>query len=334
MTDEKMRFDDDYSSEPCQEASGLDRIMPDSTPHASGESTANQAGSLFSPLKSPASLDDQVEKLVEHGISVADEEYAYAKDVLTQNNYYRLSGYWFLLEDENGDMPDGITLDDIVAISDFDSDLRHWLFRAIEPIEIMARTQFAYVMAMAHGPKAIEDKALFKDEKAYETSWKNICRDVEHGKRDKQPCVVHNLAKYGALPIWALVEVMTMGEISKLYGNLADEAVANEMAYAFGVKPPYLKSWLEHLTMVRNLCAHHNRVVGKLMTKRPRMYKRDKKYKNYRLFPTLLVLGNLYRSIDEDKWTSMVGELESLIDGCPQLSFEILGLPEEWKAIL
>ena len=63
------------------------------------------------------------------------------------------------------------------------------------------------------------------------------------------PYVVHNIDKYGRLPVWAAVEIMSFGTLSMLYGNLDMRAgktgrspgVADAVAEAFGTKQCYLK---------------------------------------------------------------------------------------------
>lgn len=83
--------------------------------------------------------------------------------------------------------------------------------------------------------------------------------------------------KYGKLPVWAAVECMSLGTLSMLYGNLdpdtgtsdSSRGVQAEVAEAFGTKPYYLRSWMHHLTTVRNIAAHHDRFYNRVMTIRP-----------------------------------------------------------------
>ena len=58
----------------------------------------------------------------------------------------------------------------------------------------------------------------------------------------------------------------------------------------FGAKPFILRSWLRHLTYVRNICAHHSRLFNRVMTTRPTMISPDSAYKGDKQFPTLLVI--------------------------------------------
>ena len=65
--------------------------------------------------------------------------------------------------EHDGKIIPGTTLNDIHEIYLLDEGLRLWLWRAIEPVEIKARTAFAYHMSMALGPLAHEDAHNFDD---------------------------------------------------------------------------------------------------------------------------------------------------------------------------
>lgn len=197
-------------------------ITCDSTPHASVSDAANQAGSFhFSDMKEALSLDRQVTRLREHGITVTDDDEA-AK-WLSETNYYRISGYWLTLEHDDKIIP-GTTLDDIREIYLLDEGLRLWLWKAIEPVEIKARTTFAYHISLALGPIAHEDPDNYTNAKAHKKSMDSYHRERKRALRDGIPCVTHNMSKYGDLPAWAAVEIMSMGTVSRLIGNLSPSA--------------------------------------------------------------------------------------------------------------
>jgi len=57
--------------------------------------------------------------------------------------------------------------------------------------------------------------------------------------------------------------------LSKLYSNLKDPAVKNEIARNLGL-PNYtfLENWLIVINLIRNICAHHGRLLDKILPKR------------------------------------------------------------------
>ena len=179
---------------------------------------------------------------------------------LSETNYYRIRGYWLTFE-RDGRFIQGTTLDDIRDTYRLDAGLRLWLWSAIGPIEIKARTSLAYHMGTACGPLSYTDHEYFSDRRAHDKSMQNFRMERERAMRSKVPCVIHNMRKYGCLPIWA-------GRGNHVHGNHVS-AVRQSGGFrgvsrrphrqrgcsqGFRDKAMYLKSWLQHLTYIRNLC--------------------------------------------------------------------------------
>ncbi len=73
----------------------------------------------------------------------------------------------------------------------------------------------------------------------------------------------HYLLTYGTPqhpPSWVLVEELTIGQLSRLFDNLARTADQNAIARPLGVSAALLSSWLRSYVRVRNICAHHGRL--------------------------------------------------------------------------
>lgn len=273
------------------------------------------------------------------GLIVSNREKAL--ELLAETNYYRLSGYWLTLE--SGDsFKAGVSFENIWDIYTLDSELRLWLWSAIMPIEVKLRTSFAYHIAHATHPLGHLDSSNFDDHGAYKKAVVGLEREIKRALRDKVPCVTHNIEKYGVLPIWAAVEVMSMGVASRFYGNLSKRAsYANEMgvkeaiARDFGTKPRYLSSWLKHLTNVRNICGHHNRFYNRLMKVRPKLLKMDLGLADtHKQFSTFIVLKRLYERSWPERWPGMLNELSKIIDAHPMVDLKPMGFPENWRELL
>ncbi|RME59189.1 Abi family protein, partial [Candidatus Parcubacteria bacterium] len=86
----------------------------------------------------------------------------------------------------------------------------------------------------------------------------------------------HLLDKYDEeLPcIWAAVEVMSLGQISRWYADLNARRDRKVIADEYGMDERVLRSFLHHLTTVRNLCAHHARLWNREFTFTPRLPRR------------------------------------------------------------
>lgn len=307
------------------------KLVANSTPHARVSDAANQAGS-FHLLDNPVlSVSEQVAHLRGKGLLVPCEEEAISG--LTSVNYYRLRGYWLTLE-SNGRFGQDVAFQDVWNVMQVDSGLRNWVSSAIEPVEIKLRAQFAQQLAMLHGPYALERSELFKNIDRYRGSLGSLDREIKRALRDGVPFVVHHMEKNGALPVWAAVEVASLGTLSKLYGNLKEASALRGIASAFGTKPYYLKSWIEHLTYVRNVCAHHSRFYNRLMTKRPVLYQEDRPFGGKKEFPTFLVLRQLHLRSWPQAWPERFARLCEIVDRYPSVDLVPMGFPKNWRTVL
>lgn len=319
---------------------GINQV--DSTPHASGNA-ANHAGSSFSRLPEATTYEEQLSKMKGRGLAVADEELALAR--LRDLNYYRLRGYWLTLERDDS-FVEGASFDNVWEIYQLDRELRTWLWRAIAPIEIKLRTQFAYHFAHLCDAGAYLDAENYRSRSGFKKAISNFERERDRAYDQGVPCVVHNMDKYGRLPVWAAVESMSLGTLSMLYGNLDSSTGVSEgtkgvqaaVAEAFGTKPFYLRSWVHHLTTVRNIAAHHDRFYNRVMTICPSLLNRDARRIRRRdaskQFPTFLVIRRIYEKSWPEEWESLKSELASCIDRHPSVSLAPMGFPGDWKRVL
>lgn len=274
---------------------------------------------------------------------VADKEFAIAR--LRDLNYYRLRGYWLTLERDDSFVR-GVSFDDVWEIYQLDRELRTWLWRAIAPIEIKLRTQFAYHFAHLCGAGAYLDAENYRNVANFRKAISNFERERDRAYGQGVPCVVHNMAKYRKLPVWAAVECISLGMLSMLYGNLSSSTGASEsfkgvqaaVAEAFGTKSHYLRSWVHHLTTVRNIAAHHDRFYNRVMTICPSLLKRDERCIRRRdankQIPTFLVIRRIYEKSWPEELGSLRDELASCIERRPSVNLAPMGFPKDWRGAL
>ncbi len=215
--------------------------------------------------KQALTLPAQLQQLKDRGIQVNDD--ARALHYLGHLNYYRLGAYWLPYE-QNHDthtFRHGTRFDDVLNLYIFDRELRLLIMDAIERIEVSIRTQLAYVLGHQYGPHAHLQPVIFFDPIAYGRSISKLDQD---SKRSGEEFIKHLTRKYEEQlpPIWAVVELMTMGQLSKWYDNLKQRRDRKAIADTYDIDEKNLRSFLHHLTTVRNLCAHHSRVWNREFT--------------------------------------------------------------------
>lgn len=70
--------------------------------------------------------------------------------------------------------------------------------------------------------------------------------------------ISHYMLNYGYIPLWVLINSVTLGLISKFYSNMKDND-KNNVARKFGLSSNALVVFLKVLTIFRNACAHDER---------------------------------------------------------------------------
>jgi abortive infection bacteriophage resistance protein len=166
------------------------------------------------------------------------------------------------------------TFENVIAIYDFDRELRILVFDAIERFEIAFRTKLIYHLSHEISPWWFESSTFFRNAVEHTETLLSIDRELG---QSKEVFIIEHYKKYHTdirrPPAWKTLEVASFGNISKLYGNLlpsvgAKDIIANE----FGtVNHSFLPSWLQSIAQIRNICAHHGRLWNKNLPGRPKL---------------------------------------------------------------
>lgn len=221
------------------------------------------------PFAKPAKTwPEQVTLLQNRGMIVANP--ADAEFYLQHLNYYRLGAYWlsFEIDHNNHTFRQGTRFEDVLNLYIFDRQLRLLVLDAIERVEVSVRSAWSYHMAHHYGPHAHLNPALaFKTDR-----WQqNIDKLTDEVVRSKETFIQHLRQTYSESlpPVWAVCEVMSLGLLSRWYDNLKPMPVRRAIANTYGIDQATLASWLRHLSLVRNICAHHSRLWNRDFTITP-----------------------------------------------------------------
>jgi abortive infection bacteriophage resistance protein len=165
----------------------------------------------------------------------------------------------------------GSRFEDVVRLYVFDKKLRLLALDALERIEMAVRVDVAYRLgqrdARAHeNPRFLHGNfskrriARGKDSgKTPHEAWLNKYRLLLDRAR-KEPFVQHHMEQYGALPIWAAVEVWDFGLLSKLLAGMKFDDL-KQIASTYGAASgEAFSQWMRSLNFIRNVAAHHSRL--------------------------------------------------------------------------
>jgi abortive infection bacteriophage resistance protein len=216
--------------------------------------------------KPALTISDQAQLLLDRGLICDDRQRL--EHYLSNIGYYRLSAYLLPFEQAsiNGNSRNhkflpGTTFEQVLNLYVFDRKLRMLVMEAIERIEVAARTRWASAMALSHGSHAHMISDLFKNPWQHATDIARVAKELQDSN---ETFVVHYRKKYEAPylpPIWAVVETMTLGGLSRWIASTNDNQVKREVAKALGMPTiEILEQVLHALTPMRNICAHHARL--------------------------------------------------------------------------
>lgn len=212
-----------------------------------------------------------IEELINHlerkNVRFRDKEKA--KDTLSKLGYFKLKEFSYIYRDENGRYFDNTYFENFVDNFYLDKKLRLEILSLIENIEIYLKTRLVKILG-EKGAYTYLDFPSWTNRNAKEEDVRRISQKIVK-KNDKiinkeyvfdKKVVSLYVDKYkkNVLPIWVIMETLTLGEITEIL-NVAYPKMF-EIAY-IDVYENYEEflSKLEVIKDVRNMAAHNNDVL-------------------------------------------------------------------------
>jgi abortive infection bacteriophage resistance protein len=286
-------------------------------------------------IKKPITFEQQVQRLIMHKMDVSDADFA--EKVLSEVNYYRFLGYAFQFRDvgKPDDYIIGTKFEDVWRLYQFDNELRCILKTSLDAIELYARTQIAYGFSMSKCLDAPHDQHYeplnFYNKDSHNGIISSLRREKENNKDSL--FVVHHVKKYdGKMPLWVIVELLSLTNLSKLYSAMyyyEQDLIANNM----GTTRIMLKNHLHCLANIRNKVAHAGRLYNVIYNP-PIMLGRNFLISNpdicaNTLFAYLLaMMRRLPKKTDKATLSKAIVNIIAKYEDCISLPF--LGFPENY----
>ena len=207
------------------------------------------------------------------------------KRFLEQENYYNvINGYkdLFLVKDSNN-LPvepelyqEDTHFNELKALFLFDRELRILLLKYLLIFENSIKTTIAYEFSKKYSRKnAYLDIANFVDNDPKKVLQQiSILTKTIHDKVDRTGAIKHYIEEHGEVPLWVLVNFLTMGNIANFY-NILTDSTKNIIAKfytdkyrtqnkdnTFRLSSADLSACLKVANLVRNICAHDERLYN------------------------------------------------------------------------
>ena len=296
--------------------------------------------------QNPRTTQQHIAILKSRGMAFSDENIA--TSYLTRISYFRLKYYWTdMIESVSGNFVKGTTFDKVIERYEFDKKLRNILFGAIEILEVGLRTKFITTLSLATNSGLwYLDTSLFENRQFHE----GIVLDMkkEFG-RNSDPFVRKYLEEHpdwdkeilgGDNPdAWMIFETATFGTLSKMYKNLKNQSpLKSRLANELGLYSARdLSSWLEAISVMRNIIAHHSRIWYRIFSKKSTnirghrhewMAQNLTEHQRKRAFGVISCLLYLCYAIKPDN--TIKDDIKDLFRSMPDIPIFMIGFTQGW----
>ena len=280
----------------------------------------------------PLTVPEQIENLKQLNLQIDNE--SFAAQFLNHVSYFRfIKAYSLGLKPRNGCYSDSVTFEHLVDLYKFNTEFRQLLFPQIEKIEVTLRCRLSNYFCVTYGVLGYQDSQNFSSSVFHHSFMQEAQNEIKRNRR--APFIKNFQENYedGVIPFYALVEIFSFGTLSKFFKNLKNpdkKAIASTYQVAF----PYLESWIESISYVRNICAHYGRLYNTKLTNKPKIYKEDQVLgvSNERIFGVLCCMKHL---LSEDaSWGKFLYDMAMLFQNHPKTDIKTMGFPQNWKDIL
>lgn len=261
-----------------------------------------------------------------------------AERLLKSVGYYRLSGYLypFLASPKTAHVfKQGSTLGNAVKLYEFDRELRQLVFDQIERIEVAVRSAIVNVTCSeTHDIFWLSTPRYFINDDKFSKTISLIDKELQNSRED---FIVHFKETYDNPypPSWMIAEIMPLGVLTRVYENMASNAVRKKIARCFGLNVPVFMSWMTIVTLTRNTCCHHARLWNRFLSLRALTMTRpltpwvSGAVRQGRVFFTLCIIKHFVDTIHPAN--TFKTRLLSLLEKYPMVDTRAMGFPSGWQ---
>lgn len=279
------------------------------------------------------------------------------KKLLDYSGYFRISRYGKYLLSLSAILKKKPDQETFLALYDFDVKLRQILFFYCKKVEIKFKT------AVSNSVSLKETNSVFYLEDSFYTKSKGE-RDSNKRERNaryysifkselikKERDIRNKAHKYPEfveyrtggirsrkkIPCWAAFSYFEFGTVETLYSYLRGDLKKEVLEYGYERKnytkidTEIIESWLSAVRNLRNICAHHNRIVGRTssVVRLDHSEQNDLLQSQTDLFSRIYAVNKLIS--DEDR-RNLKKELQSLIKKSKIDIFKLKILPVDWES--
>ena len=299
-------------------------------------------------------LEEQIEILKARGLVIKDE--AWTRDILFRENYFFINGYrhMFVKEKSSDKFIEGTTFEELYATFIFDRRIRNIFFKYLLIVENNMKSIISYQLSKKYGFKEKDylNPNNFNQDPLKRRQVNDVINKMKRQIRvngDKHTATMHYINKYGYIPMWILVKVLSFGILSELYAILRYED-QKDIADFFGLMPEVLALYLSIIANYRNLCAHEEmlydyrtqKVIPDSEIHKKLDIEKDQfgyRYGKNDIFALVIMLKYILRKSEFNRMVAEIGyEIEKLDERVSTVPLKSIlnkiGFPDNWKDII
>ena len=299
-------------------------------------------------------INEQIEILKSRNIIVKDYNKTYK--ILEKNNYYYLiNGYkdLFLNEKHKDKYISNTKIEEVYAIYQFDKNMKMIFLKYILLIENEINTYIAYEFSKIYGHK---DYLILKNLNnsnskipLIEKFINDINLEIEYQYKNSNKMIVHYLSEYNYVPLWVLVRILSFGKISKFYTFMKPKE-QNAISRKYNLRIKEFKVMLHNLTLIRNICAHDeklydikmkNRIFNTIYHKKLQIKNKNGNYQfaTRDLFSIVIILKMLLgKEIFSEFYSNIIKTIEKLENQLSVIKidkvFYKMGFPKNYRKLI
>jgi abortive infection bacteriophage resistance protein len=288
-------------------------------------------------VKGTTQPKDLIPLLKSRGLIISDEQKAVS--YLTNISYFRFSAYLHpLLKNPKTahQFKIGATFEMALDMYRFDRKLRILLFDEIEKIEVAIRTAMNNLVSDALNDVFwMTENRHFVNPTSFTKSLSLIQSELD---RSKEEFIAHFKNKYIETfpPAWMISEIIPLGVLCSIFNNIQSMRIKKMVAGQFGLSVPVFSSWILILSILRNVCCHHNRAWNKdhlvipANIQSPVFHWIDNtKTDAKRIYYRICIIKYLLFTVSPN--SQFTEKLKSLLEEYPTVDIRAMGFPADWE---
>lgn len=278
------------------------------------------------------------------------EDTDYARHILAKTSYFSLiTGYKNTFKNPTtGKYMDGTTFEDIYHLYQFDNELRSVFLKYMLIAERSVKSSLAYHFSATYGENQTEYLSLshYMPTASMQHGIQKLLQVFHYqlSHKNEHDYINHYKAKHHNVPLWIMVQVLTIGQLSHMFDYLKASVpikVCNDFQQ-IGRKD--MHSFLSIMTKHRNVCAHGERffnyvtkdsITDTLIHRKLRIPQKDGRYQMGKndIFSEVIILKYL---LDGEDFRSFYYELKHCLKyhAPGEGILTLMGFPENWTSII